>query len=376
MSALNYANDAELHSCAKTTLAARARRLLPGLALSGIIAWPSIELGKLAWTQSHGLSALTIAIMLGIVLGNTLFPLLAPSCGAGVSFSRQNLLRLGIILYGLRLTFQDIRMVGIAGVAIDAVVLTSTFALAMVLGTKLFKLDRNTVILIGAGSSICGAAAVMATEPLVRGRAEQVTIAVSTVVVFGTLAIFLYPLLYRLNLHWQLLGTAPSEFGIYIGSTTHEVAQVVAAAKSINQDAANSAVIAKMVRVMMLAPFLILLSAYVARDKKHRATGTLMVGTQAQSEPAGRLAIPWFAFAFIAVVGLHSTSLLPHAAVAEGIEIDTLLLAMAMAGLGLTTHVSAIRRAGVKPLMLGTLLFIWLVAGGAAINRVVMTLLG
>ncbi len=376
MSALNYANDAELHSCAKTTLAARARRLLPGLALSGIIAWPSIELGKLAWTQSHGLSALTIAIMLGIVLGNTLFPLLAPSCGAGVSFSRQNLLRLGIILYGLRLTFQDIRMVGIAGVAIDAVVLTSTFALAMVLGTKLFKLDRNTVILIGAGSSICGAAAVMATEPLVRGRAEQVTIAVSTVVVFGTLAIFLYPLLYRLNLHWQLLGTAPSEFGIYIGSTTHEVAQVVAAAKSINQDAANSAVIAKMVRVMMLAPFLILLSAYVARDKKRRATATLMVGTQAQSEPAGRLAIPWFAFAFIAVVGLHSTSLLPHAAVAEGIEIDTLLLAMAMAGLGLTTHVSAIRRAGVKPLMLGTLLFIWLVAGGAAINRVVMTLLG
>jgi len=376
MSALNYTNDAALPPRAKTRLAAHARRLLPGLALSGIIAWPSIELGKLAWMQSHGLSALTIAIMLGIVLGNTLFPLLAPSCGAGVSFSRQNLLRLGIILYGLRLTFQDIRMVGVAGVAIDAVVLTSTFALAMVLGTRLFKLDRNTVILIGAGSSICGAAAVMATEPLVRGRAEQVTIAVSTVVVFGTLAIFLYPLLYRLNLHWQLLGTAPSEFGIYIGSTTHEVAQVVAAAKSINQDAANSAVIAKMVRVMMLAPFLILLSAYVARDKKHRATGAFMVGTQTQSEPARRLAIPWFAFAFIAVVGLHSMSLLPHAAVAEGIEIDTVLLAMAMAGLGLTTHVSAIRRAGVKPLMLGTLLFIWLVAGGAAINRVVMALLG
>jgi len=376
MSALNYTNDAALPPRAKTRLAAHARRLLPGLALSGIIAWPSIELGKLAWMQSHGLSALTIAIMLGIVLGNTLFPLLAPSCGAGVSFSRQNLLRLGIILYGLRLTFQDIRMVGVAGVAIDAVVLTSTFALAMVLGTRLFKLDRNTAILIGAGSSICGAAAVMATEPLVRGRAEQVTIAVSTVVVFGTLAIFLYPLLYRLNLHWQLLGTAPSEFGIYIGSTTHEVAQVVAAAKSINQDAANSAVIAKMVRVMMLAPFLILLSAYVARDKKHRATGAFMVGTQTQSEPARRLAIPWFAFAFIAVVGLHSMSLLPHAAVAEGIEIDTVLLAMAMAGLGLTTHVSAIRRAGVKPLMLGTLLFIWLVAGGAAINHVVMALLG
>lgn len=376
MPTFDFSSATALHPRIKIGFVAHVFRLSPGLVLSGLVAWSSIELGKLTWMQSDGLSALTIAIMLGIVLGNTVLPRLAATCGSGVSFSKQNLLRLGIILYGFRLTFQDIGQVGIAGVVIDAIVLTSTFTLAMVLGTKVFKLDHNTAILIGAGSSICGAAAVMATEPVVRGRAGQVTVAVSTVVVFGTLSIFLYPLLYRLNLQWQLLGTAPSEFGIYIGSTVHEVAQVVAAGRSIDQVAANSAVIAKMVRVMMLAPFLVILSAYIARNRKFTGATDLIVSTSARQAPTTRLAIPWFAFAFIGVVGLNSMSFLPRPVVTAAIEIDTFLLAMAMAALGLTTHVSAVRRAGLKPLMLATLLFFWLIVGGAAINRFVMTLLG
>ncbi|MEG2030577.1 MAG: putative sulfate exporter family transporter, partial [Janthinobacterium sp.] len=241
-----------------TSFSDRYGRLLPGLLLSGLIAYAAIQLGKLDWMQNHGMSALTLAIMLGIVLGNSAYARLAPSCGAGVAFSKQTLLRLGIILYGFRLTFQDIGQVGLAGIAIDALVLTSTFGLAMFLGTRVFKLERNSAILIGAGSAICGAAAVMATEPVVKGRSEDVTVAVSTVVVFGTIAIFLYPLLYQLNLGWQVLGATPTAFGVYIGSTVHEVAQVVAAGKSIGQEAANAAVIAKMVRVMMLAPFLVI----------------------------------------------------------------------------------------------------------------------
>lgn len=349
--------------------------LWPGLALSGLVAGVSIELGKVAWLASHGLSALTIAIMLGIALGNTVFARMASHCGAGVAFSKQNLLRLGIVLYAFRLTFQDIGQVGMAGVTIDALMLTSTFALAMLLGTKVFKLDRHTAILIGAGSSICGAAAVMATEPVVRSRAEQVTVAVSTVVVFGTLAIFLYPLLYRFNLQWHLFDTSPSAFGIYAGSTIHEVAQVVAAARSVNQEAANTAVIAKMVRVMMLAPFLIILSAYLAREKKS-GFRNLVAATQHSGKAGGRLAIPWFAFVFIAMVGLNSAALLPRDLVADAIGLDTWLLAMAMAALGLTTHLSAIRRAGIKPLLLAMLLFAWLVIGGVAINCFVMALFG
>ena len=341
----------------------RYGRLLPGLLLSGLIAWGAIQLGKLEWMQSHGMSALTLAIMLGIVLGNSVYGRLAPTCGAGVAFSKQTLLRLGIILYGFRLTFQDIGQVGLAGIAIDALVLASTFGLAMFLGTRVFKLERNSAILIGAGSSICGAAAVMATEPVVKGRSEDVTVAVSTVVVFGTIAIFLYPLLYQLNLGWHVLGAAPTAFGVYIGSTVHEVAQVVAAGKSIGQEAANAAVIAKMVRVMMLAPFLVILSATLARGKAQ--------GGDSGHDKAAKLAIPWFAFIFIGVVAFNSLGLLPAGAVAAITELDTALLAMAMAALGLTTHMSAIRRAGIKPLLLAGLLFCWLIAGGATINHVV-----
>jgi uncharacterized integral membrane protein (TIGR00698 family) len=347
-----------------TSFSDRYSRLLPGLLLSGIIAWGAIALGKLEWMQSHGMSALTLAIMLGIVLGNSVYGRLAPTCGAGVAFSKQTLLRLGIILYGFRLTFQDIGQVGLAGIAIDALVLTSTFGLAMFLGTKVFKLERNSAILIGAGSSICGAAAVMATEPVVKGRSEDVTVAVSTVVVFGTIAIFLYPVLYQLNLGWQVLGATPTAFGVYIGSTVHEVAQVVAAGKSIGQEAANAAVIAKMVRVMMLAPFLVILSAVLAR-------GTAKGGSH---DKAAKLAIPWFAFIFIGAVAFNSLGLLPAGTVAAITEFDTALLAMAMAALGLTTHMSAIRRAGIKPLLLAGLLFCWLIAGGAAINHVVASL--
>ncbi len=336
--------------------------LLPGLLLSGLIAALSITLDRTSWFQAHGLSALTIAILLGIGLGNTVFPRVATACGPGVMLSKQNLLRLGIILYGFRLTFQDVAQVGIAGVAIDALVVTSTFFLALLLGTRLFKLDRNTVILIGAGSSICGAAAVMATESVVRGKAEQVAVAVATVVVFGTLTIALYPLLYRLNLHWHFLGTSSSEFGIYAGSTIHEVAQVVAAARSVSQEAANAALIAKMARVMMLAPFLLLLSAFVVGSGKHA--------------PASRqrATVPWFAWIFIGTIGLNSLALLPRSVTAAAIELATFLLAMAMAALGLTTQASVIRRAGYKPLMLAMLLFLWLIAGGAAINRGVMLL--
>ena len=343
--------------------------LIPGLLLSAALAVISIRLGALGWLQAHGMSALTVAIVLGILLGNTIYPSIAAPSSAGVLFSKQTLLRAGVILYGLRLTLHDIGEVGVTGVLIDAVLLSSTFALAYFLGTRVFGLDRQTSMLIGAGNAICGAAAVMATEPLLRAKAEKVTVAVSTVVVFGTLAIFLYPALYELNQHGQWLPTGTQNFGIYAGSTIHEVAQVFAAARSISADTANTAVITKMVRVMMLAPFLIALSGWLARDESQQQAAAVTDGSKA---PASRkLIIPWFAFAFIGMVLFNSLALLPKAAVSTAVDVDTFLLAMAMGSLGLTTHLSAIRRAGMKPLLLGGVLFVWLVGGGALINAVV-----
>ena len=347
------------------TLAQRWRGRLPGLLLAGSVALAAMALATLPLLQAHGISALTLAIVLGIALGNSVYPRLAPQAAAGVGFSKQWLLRAGIVLYGLRLTFQDIGQVGVGGVLIDALMLTSTFALAWWAGTRWFGIDRESALLIGAGSAICGAAAVMAAEPVVRGRAEQVTVAVSTVVVFGTLAMFLYPALYQLTLAHGVMPMSEQAYGVFTGSTVHEVAQVVAAGRAVSEGAADTAVIAKMVRVMMLAPFLVALSLLLARGDRARAGAT-----------RAKIVVPWFAFGFVAVAGFNSLHLLPAAWVALAIDVDTVLLAMAMAALGLTTHVSALRQAGMKPLLLALLLFGWLLAGGLGINVGVHALLG
>ena len=329
------------------------RRYAPGLILSLLLACAALWAGSQPAVSAAGFSALTLAILLGMALGNTLYPRIDPHCNAGVIFAKQHLLRLGIILYGFRLTFSQIADVGVSGLVIDALTLISTFALACFIGKKVFGLDKETCWLIGAGSSICGAAAVLASEPVIKARADKVTVAVATVVIFGTLAIFLYPALWPLLSHWF----SPEAYGIYMGSTMHEVAQVVAAGHAIGPETESAAVIAKMLRVMMLAPFLIFLSARVKATRP-----------AAQS---GKITIPWFAVLFIAVAMLNSLALLPENLVQLLITLDTLLLAMAMAALGITTHLSALKKAGVKPLLMALLLFVWLVVGGGGINLLV-----
>lgn len=324
--------------------------------------------GAMPAVQATGLSALTLAIVLGMVVGNTFYPRIAAPAAAGVGFSKQRLLRIGVVLYGLRLTVQDIGHVGLAGVAIDAVVIASTFGLACLLGTRWLGMERRVAMLVGAGSAICGAAAVMATAPVVKARAEQVTVAVATVVVFGTLAIFLYPALHAWAPLRDFVGGSGHGFGVYAGSTIHEVAQVVAVGDALGPQAADAAVIAKMVRVMLLAPFLLLLSAWLARREQGSA--------HAGEGGASGMVVPWFAFGFVAVVLLNSLQILPAAMVQGLIFLDTVLLAMAMGALGVSTHLASIRQAGAKPLLLALVLFVWLVGGGAVINRLGQMLLG
>lgn len=332
---------------------------IPGLALSAVITGAAVWAGSVPAIAGAGFSALTLAILFGMVIGNTVYPKLWQSCDGGVIFAKQHLLRLGIILYGFRLTFSQIADVGISGIIIDALTLTTTFMMACWLGQKVFGLDKHTSWLIGAGSSICGAAAVLATEPVVKAEASKVTVAVATVVIFGTLAIFLYPAMYPLVTHWF----SPETFGIYIGSTMHEVAQVVAAGHAVSPETENAAVIAKMLRVMMLAPFLLLLAARVKQ---------LAPANAAQKS---KITIPWFAILFIVVAIFNSFHLLPQSVVQMLITLDTILLAMAMAALGVTTHVSALKKAGAKPLLMALVLFVWLIVGGGAINLFVHALM-
>lgn len=318
----------------------------PGLLLAASLGLAASLLALLAPLQRIGLSALPLAILIGIGLGNSLFPRLAATCGTGVDFARGPLLRLGIVLFGFRLTLQDIRDVGLTGVLIACLIVASVTLLALWLG-RLLRLDRQTSLLIGAGAGICGAAAVLAAEPVLRAPAHKVSVAVATVVVFGTVAMFLYPLLQA------GLALDARHYGLYVGSTVHEVAQVVVAGSAAGAVAANIAVIEKMLRVILLIPFLLLLSAF-CRRRDGRAR-----------EP---LVIPWFAILFLVVALFNSLHLLPTDWVAAMLHLDTLLLATAMAALGLRTRLDAIAQAGLKPLLLAALLFLWLMLGGLGIT--------
>ena len=332
---------------------------VPGLALPAALTGAALWAGSFPAIAGAGFSALTLAILFGMVVGNTVYPKIWQPCDGGVIFAKQHLLRLGIILYGFRLTFAQIADVGVSGILIDVLTLSSTFFIACFLGQKVFGLDKHTSWLIGAGSSICGAAAVLATEPVVKAEASKVTVAVATVVIFGTIAIFLYPAMYPLLAHRY----TPETYGIYMGSTMHEVAQVVAAGHAVSPDAENAAVIAKMLRVMMLAPFLLFLAARVKQL------------TPAGNGEKSKITIPWFAIMFILVAVFNSFHLLPKAVVDMLVTLDTVLLAMAMAALGVTTHVSALKKAGAKPLLMALMLFVWLIVGGGVINVAIHSLM-
>ena len=181
---------------------------------------------------------------------------------------------------------------------------------------------------------------------------HKTAVAVSTVVIFGTVSMFLYPALWRAG----ILGLTPEQMGLYTGATLHEVAHVVGAGNAMGAEIADGAVIVKMIRVMMLAPVLLVMSLLLARRTKGGAG-------------RAKVTIPWFAFGFLAVIGFSSLDLLPEAAVAGINSFDTFLLTMAMTALGAETSIEKFKRAGAKPFLLAGLLYLWLLGGGYLLSR-------
>ncbi|WP_372815189.1 YeiH family protein [Psychrobacter sp.] len=314
------------------------------------------------WTNGRivGLSSLTLAILIGMVLGNTVYPSLAERLSVGVAFAKGQILRLAIMFYGFKLTLTQVSSVGLSAVMSDALVLTSTFLLTYWIGTRWLKVDKQTTLLIGSGASICGAAAVIAAEPVVKAEAHKVTIAVATVVVFGTVAMLLYPFLYHLG--WLQPWLNAQQYGIYTGSTIHEVAQVVVAGNAVSPEVGDTAVVTKMIRVMMLAPFLLILSFALTKGSSDNGKKPSFMNRVQQVK------VPWFAFIFIAIVLLHTWVPMTASFERSMVMLDDVLLTMAMFALGLTTHLGAIKQAGVKPLILGAIMFAWLIVGGGLIN--------
>jgi uncharacterized integral membrane protein (TIGR00698 family) len=316
---------------APTTSAAFAEAVvaaLPGLTLTG-----GIALAAFALRQIPGMgmfSPMILATVIGMAFHNLVG---TPAiCRPGVVFSLKKILRLGIILLGFQLMLSQVVAVGAVGVGIILVTLAATFVFTKMLG-RVMGVDPKLAELIGAGTSICGASAVIATNTVTQGKDSDVAYAVACVTVFGSLAMLLYPLLPG------LLHLSPRDFGLWSGASIHEIAQVVAASFQDGQAAGQFGTVAKLTRVMMLAPLVIGLGFLAARKMSD--------GAERKAPP-----MPWFVLGFIAVMLLNSViSVAPHEK-AQIVILTNFLLSMALAAMGLETDFAKLRQEGLKPLAL------------------------
>ena len=337
--------------------------MIHGVLLIALFACASFYIGEARFLKELSISPMIIGIILGMIYANSLRNHLPDTWVPGIQFCSKRLLRLGIIFYGFRLTLQDIAVVGVPGVIFDAIVVTVTILGGVLIG-RMMKMDRDTALLTSVGSGICGAAAVLGAEATIRSQPYKTAVAVATVVIFGTVSMFLYPALYNTG----TLGLTPQEMGIYSGSTLHEVAHAVGAGNTMGADVANGAIIVKMIRVMMLVVVLLVLSVWVGM-RSRKAVGA---GGSAQK---GKISIPWFAVLFLLVIVFNSFVHLPEPMI-DGINYaDTFMLTMAMAALGAETSFDKFKKAGAKPFILAFCLDLWLIGGGWVMAKYLVPLL-
>jgi len=332
------------------------RDKLNGVLFVGLLAGAVMQLADLPAIRQLGFSPLVVGIVCGMLYGNFLRGTMPADWGVGVNFTARRLLRIAVAFYGLNISIQQIAAVGLPGLAVSVAVVVGTLVLGTVVGQRLLGLDRDTAMLTAAGSAICGAAAVLAFEPTLRAAPHKSAVAVATVVLFGTLSMFLYPVLY----HAGWLNFDTQALGIYIGGTIHEVAQVVGAASNIDPATTEVATIVKMTRVALLVPVLLILGMYLRSAASHAAGG--------QAKGA-KLPIPWFAVGFLVLAIINSLNIIPPDAVAAIRRLDVFALTMAMTALGIETRFAQIRKAGPRVMALGLILYLWLLVGGYGIVK-------
>lgn len=323
------------------------KQIISGILLCALLAaiamWISTQL------NITGFSPLIIGVLLGLIIGNIGGKTLHQPNEQGLQICTKYVLRLGVVLYGFRITVDGLFAVGYLGLGLSLFVTLTTLFLGCYLGQKLFKLDKQTSFLTAIGAAVCGAAAVLAAESVSRAKPYQAAVAVATVVLFGTLAMLLYPLLY----HASLLLLSPWQYGFYTGASIHEVAQVLAAGEAAGSASAEIAVIVKMTRVLLLAPLLILAGIYFNKTASEKTRLPIY--------------IPWFVFGFILCIGINSAKVISpmHTQIIQ--FIDLFLLTTAMCALGLNTQFKALASLGLKPFYLGGILWIWLMLATFAV---------
>lgn len=320
-------------------LAAHVRPLVPGLLLV-----LTITLGAMLLRHLSGIAALS-PLMVAIVIGMAVRMMMPVPAAAvpGIRFAMRPLLRAGIVLLGAQLTFAQVSELGVRGILVTVLTAAASFLFAKVMGRWL-GVERRLAELIAAGTAICGASAVLATDTVTRADEEDVAYAVACVTVFGSLSMILFPLLL------PLLHISEIDFGLWSGGAIHEVAQVVASSFQVSKAAGEHAMVTKLFRVMLLAPLVAAL-AFSARTGRDGA----------QADAAGRPPlVPTFIVGFLVMIALNSFGAVPETLKAPLAFVTTVLLACGLAAMGLETSVGKLRAKGASPMLLGALSWLFI----------------
>lgn len=337
----NIANDIPKNTISADLAAGRKRLdsvwngVIPGIVLVAMI--------TAAAFSAHNVSGFTLfspmilAVVAGMIYSNVLGT--PAHAKAGIAFSQKRLLRFAIVLLGFQLTLGQVVSIGASGVGIVAATLGATFLFTTTLG-RLIGVDRKLAQLIAAGTSICGASAIVATNIVTDARDEDVTYAVASITLFGTVAMLGFPLLA------PVLGLDQHAFGLWAGASIHEVAQVIGAGFQNGTQSGEIATVAKLTRVAMLAPMVIALG--------------LMARRKSSDQSAARPPMPWFVAAFVAVVALNSLVAVPAEVKSAMALATTIMLTMGLAAMGLQADISQLRSRGLRPLALAFSAFLFI----------------
>jgi uncharacterized integral membrane protein (TIGR00698 family) len=330
-----------------------ATRVVPGVAFMAAIALAATILRRLP------VIALFSPMILAILIGTTYHNVVGtPSWAkAGIKFCLRRILRLGIILLGLQLTLSQIMEVGGRGLGIIVTTMVCTFLFTGWAG-RMLGVDRKLAQLIAGGTSICGASAVIATNTVTGASDEDVSYAVACVTVFGSIAMFAYPLLPR------ILNLDPHAFGLWTGASVHEIAQVVAAAFQDGEEAGKFGTIAKLSRVILLAPMTIILGVQAARQARALP---VVHGSAGQKPP-----LPWFVAGFLLLTILNSVVAVPVEFKPAIVGFTAFLLSTALAAMGMETDLRKLTARGFRPALLGAAAFAFIATVSLGLIKIFM----
>lgn len=274
------------------------------------------------------------APVFAVVAGVLLSPL-ARRFAWDVDVAKGPVLQLSVVLLGAQLSLGEVVSVGAGSLPVMLGTLGVCLLLAWLVGRRL-GVPRDLRTLIGVGTGICGASAIAATTPAIKAKSNDVAYAISTIFLFNVAAVLVFPLL------GHALGLSQHAFGLFAGTAVNDTSSVVAAAGAYGPAAVQYAVVVKLVRTLMIIPVVLVLSAITSTSRRRSAISL----------------VPWFLVAFVAVAGLHSAGLIPAAAQTFLHSVALLFIAVALAAVGLSTDVAALRRAGARPLLLGLILWV------------------